>query len=69
MIEQVKQLERYLNAELTASLISSMFTLFITSDPNDNNIASAVDDSVEGRRADDKQHAAKCAPYARRRDL
>lgn len=51
VIEQVKQLERYLNAELTASLISSMFTLFITSDPNDNNIASAVDDSVE----DDEQ--------------
>lgn len=47
VMEQVKQMERYLNAELSASLISSMFTLFITSDINDNNPASVIEDSVE----------------------
>ena len=46
-MEQVKQLERYLNAELSASLISSMFTLFITSDISDNSPASSITDSVE----------------------
>ena len=47
VMEQVKQLERYLNAELSASLISSMFTLFITSDAQDNSNATKLDDSVE----------------------
>ncbi len=32
MIEQLKQLDRYANAELSANIVSSMFTLFLTQD-------------------------------------
>lgn len=62
VMEQVKQLERYLNAELTASLISSMFTLFITSDKDDNMRATALEDSVDEA---DRQEASENALHMR----
>lgn len=46
IIEKSKQLDRYLNAELMANVVASMFTLFIVSDANSNIDASDLVDSV-----------------------
>lgn len=50
MIEQIKQLDRYLNSELAASIVAAMLTIFITTDaPDDGDYA--IPDGIQG---DDK---------------
>lgn len=52
IIEKCKQLDRYLNSELTANVVASMFTLFITSEPETNYAGSSIGDAVdEGEQA------------------
>lgn len=43
-IEQIKQLDRYINAELAANVVSAMFTAFLESDEDTG--VSAVQDSI-----------------------
>ena len=47
IIEKTKQLDRYLNSELMANVVASMFTLFITSDPATDVQKEAIGDAVE----------------------
>lgn len=47
VIEKTKQLDRYLNSELMANVVASMFTLFITSDPTTDVQKEAIGDAVE----------------------
>lgn len=47
IIEKAKQLDRYLNSELMANVVASMFTLFITSDPATDVQKEAIGDAVE----------------------
>ena len=46
IIEKSKQLDRYLNSELTANVVASMFTLFITSQAETDISKSALSDAV-----------------------
>ncbi len=46
MIEQVKQLDRYLNAELAASIVAAMLTVFITMDNTDDDGYDSVNDGI-----------------------
>jgi len=46
MIEQVKQLDRYLDAELAASIVAAMLTVFITSDGTDDDGYDSINDSI-----------------------
>ena len=46
IIEKSKQLDRYLNSELAANVVSSMFTLFITSQPETDITRSSLTDAV-----------------------
>lgn len=43
MIEQIKQLDRYLNSELAASIVAAMLTIFITTDAPDDGDYSVGD--------------------------
>ena len=47
MIEQVKQLDRYMNAELAASIVAAMLTVFITSDDTDDDGYDSVNDGID----------------------
>lgn len=46
MIEQVKQLDRYLNAELAASIVAAMLTVFITTNNTDDDGFDSVNDGI-----------------------
>lgn len=46
MIEQIKQLDRYLDAELAASIVAAMLTVFITSDGTDDDGYDSINDSI-----------------------
>ena len=46
MIEQVKQLDRYMNAELAASIVAAMLTVFITTDNTDDDGYDSVNDGM-----------------------
>lgn len=46
MIEQVKQLDRYMNAELAASIVAAMLTVFITTDNTDDDGYDSVNDGI-----------------------
>lgn len=46
MIEQIKQLDRYLDAELAASIVAAMLTVFITSDNTDDDGYDSINDGV-----------------------
>ncbi len=67
IIEKSKQLDRYLNSELMANVVSSMFTLFIVSNPETDIRKSALEDAVpeEDRVTDSpmKMHLASGAVY------
>ena len=58
MIEQVKQLDRYLDAELAASIVAAMLTVFITSDGTDDDGYDSINDSIadEDKVTDDSLH-------------
>ena len=58
MIEQIKQLDRYLDAELAASIVSAMLTVFITSDGTDDDGYDSINDSIaeEDKVTDDSLH-------------
>jgi len=58
MIEQVKQLDRYLDAELAASIVAAMLTVFITSDGTDDDGYDSINDSIaeEEKVTDDSLH-------------
>lgn len=45
VIETLKQVSRYIGAELTAAVIKSFFTLFFTSKAGENDIYNVVDDT------------------------
>lgn len=47
MIEQVKQLDRYLDSELAASLVAAMLTVFITNDGTQDDSYDSINDSIE----------------------
>ena len=55
IIEKSKQLDRYLDSELMANVVASMFTLFIVSDPDNNITTNGIPDAVgeEDRVTDD----------------
>lgn len=46
MIVQVKQLDRYLDAELAASIVAAMLTVFITNDGSDDDGYDSINDSI-----------------------
>jgi len=46
MIEQVKQLDRYMDGELAASLVAAMLTVFITSDDTSDDGFDSINDSI-----------------------
>ena len=46
MIEQVKQLDRYMDGELAASLVAAMLTVFITNDGTNDDSYDSINDSV-----------------------
>lgn len=46
MIEQIKQLDRYIDSELAASIVASMLTVFITSDGTDDDGYDSINDSI-----------------------
>lgn len=46
MIEQVKQLDRYMDGELAASLVAAMLTVFITSDDTADDGYDSINDSI-----------------------
>ena len=58
MIEQIKQLDRYLDAELAASIVAAMLTVFITSDGTDDDGYDSINDSIaeEDKVTDDSLH-------------
>lgn len=58
MIEQVKQLDRYLDAELAASIVAAMLTVFITSDGTDDDGYDSINDGIaeEEKVTDDSLH-------------
>lgn len=46
MIEQVKQLDRYMDSELAASLVAAMLTVFITNDGTQDDSFDSINDSI-----------------------
>ena len=58
MIEQIKQLDRYLDAELAASIVAAMLTVFITSDDTDDDGYDSINDGIaaEEKVTDDSLH-------------
>jgi len=46
MIVQVKQLDRYIDAELAASLVAAMLTVFIMNDSTDDDGYDSINDSI-----------------------
>ena len=58
MIEQIKQLDRYMDAELAASIVAAMLTVFITSDATDDDGYDGINDSIaeEDKVTDDSLH-------------
>ena len=46
MIEQVKQLDRYMDGELAASLVAAMLTVFITNDGTNDDSFDSINDSI-----------------------
>ena len=46
MIEQVKQLDRYMNSELAASIVAAMLTVFITSDGTNDDSYDSINDGI-----------------------
>lgn len=58
MIEQIKQLDRYLDAELAASIVAAMLTVFVTSDGTDDDGYDSINDSIaeEDKVTDDSLH-------------
>lgn len=46
MIEQIKQLDRYMDSELAASLVSAMLTVFITNDGTEDDSYDSINDSI-----------------------
>lgn len=46
MIEQVKQLDRYMDGELAASLVAAMLTVFITNDGTSDDGYDSINDSI-----------------------
>lgn len=46
MIEQVKQLDRYMNAELAASIVAAMLTVFIVTDNTEDDGYDSVNDGI-----------------------
>ena len=46
MIEQVKQLDRYMNAELAASIVAAMLTVFIVTDNTEDDEYDSVNDGI-----------------------
>lgn len=46
MIEQVKQLDRYMDGELAASLVAAMLTVFITNDGTNDDSYDSINDSI-----------------------
>ena len=46
MIEQVKQLDRYMDGELAASLVAAMLTVFITNDGTQDDSYDSINDSI-----------------------
>lgn len=46
MIEQVKQLDRYMDSELAASLVAAMLTVFITNDGTNDDSYDSINDSI-----------------------
>ena len=62
-IEQIKQLDRYLNSELAANVVSSMLTAFIISDEEDGR--SGMQDAVnEDEKVTDDEFKIELAPGA-----
>lgn len=58
MIEQVKQLDRYMDGELAASLVAAMLTVFITNDGTQDDSYDSINDSIaeEDKVTDDSLH-------------
>lgn len=46
MIEQIKQIDRYMTAELAASIVAAMLTVFITTDNTDDDSYDSVNDGI-----------------------
>ena len=46
-IEQIKQLDRYMDAELAASIVAAMLTVFITNDGTNDDAYDSINDSIE----------------------
>lgn len=62
-IEQIKQLDRYLNSELAANVVSSMLTAFIMSDEDDGK--PGMEDAVnEDEKVTDDEYKIELAPGA-----
>jgi len=55
MIEQIKQLDRYLDSELAASIVAAMLTVFIESDAQDDGEYAINDNIDEGDKVTDDQ--------------
>lgn len=63
VIEQTKQLERYMNAELAANVVASLFALFLTSDADDGMMG--IEDAVnEDEKVTDDELKVELAPGA-----
>lgn len=45
-IEQIKQLDRYMDAELAASIVAAMLTVFITNDGTNDDEYDSINDSI-----------------------
>lgn len=58
MIEQVKQLDRYMDGELAASLVAAMLTVFITNDGTQDDSYDSINNSIaeEDKVTDDSLH-------------
>lgn len=62
-IEKVKQLDRYINAELAANVVSSMLTAFLISDEDDGK--AGMEDAVnEDEKVTDDEYKLELAPGA-----
>ena len=46
-IEQIKQLDRYMDAELAASIVAAMLTVFIMNDGTNDDAYDSINDSIE----------------------
>ena len=54
MIEQIKQLDRYLSSELAASIVHSMLTVFITTEEPDDGEYALPDGVKPGEKVTDE---------------